>query len=427
MSDPNTHDEPPAPDRSPAGGPPPDPGVPLESPASGQVREDAAALQRRAGRLRQHRHSARQLAAPPPRLADLRHRGSLRLRAHGPQRPAANRRAPRHPLLGGRRVGGHGLLRDVRRSRRSPRPPRELRCAGRAARAGAPHARPLPGRHGPRRGGRHRPERARARRAGGLGPRGRRHRPPLFHRQAAQARDPAPPRHDRGHHRRAHAHLPRRHLQRAGPLGVPRHHLVHRPRLGGVRRRRRPRPAPRRRDRAATLAPRARGLLDHRRRGGALFPDDGELLAVGSLGDPLRRGIPRDPRPRRLDLTLVGARRLVLLQADPELLDAVDGDGIPRRALPAGQDAGRRHAERGRPPPRVGGPHAGRGAHHPGDVPPLQGGREGLRAQGGAHRGARPCDDARLVLHRPPDDGRHALRRLDDRGDGPPPPRRAER
>ena len=42
-----------------------------------------------------------------------------------------------------------------------------------------------------------------------------------------------------------------------------------------------------------------------------------QLLALGSVGDALRRGRARDPRARRLDLALVGAGRLVLVEADP--------------------------------------------------------------------------------------------------------------
>ena len=52
-----------------------------------------------------------------------------------------------------------------------------------------------------------------------------------------------------------------------------------------------------------------------------------QLLALGSVGDPLRRGRARDPRARRLDFALVGAGRLVLVEADPELLDPVARDG----------------------------------------------------------------------------------------------------
>ena len=48
------------------------------------------------------------------------------------------------------------------------------------------------------------------------------------------------------------------------------------------------------------------------------------------------------PRARRLDFALVGARRLVLVEADPELLDPVARDGDARHALPARHDAHRR-------------------------------------------------------------------------------------
>ena len=112
------------------------------------------------------------------------------------------------------------------------------------------------------------------------------------------------------------------------------------------------------------------------------FPLHGQLLAVGSVGDALRRGLARDPRARRLDLALVGAGRLVLVEADPRLLDPGDRDGDARRPLPARPDAHRRrHAAA--LPPRVGGARADRAADDPRDVPPLQGRREDVRAAGG--------------------------------------------
>ena len=54
------------------------------------------------------------------------------------------------------------------------------------------------------------------------------------------------------------------------------------------------------------------------------------LLAVGSVGDPLRRGLARDPRARRLDQPLVGAGRVVLEQARARHVDAGDRDGDAR-------------------------------------------------------------------------------------------------
>ena len=55
--------------------------------------------------------------------------------------------------------------------------------------------------------------------------------------------------------------------------------------------------------------------------------DDGELLAARPLGDALRRGGARNALAQRLDLDLVGAGRVVLVQAGARFLDAGAGDG----------------------------------------------------------------------------------------------------
>ena len=96
----------------------------------------------------------------------------------------------------------------------------------------------------------------------------------------------------------------------------------------------------------------SRLLAGHDRRA-ALLARARELLALGSVGDALRRGRARDPRARRLGFALVGARRVVLVEADPELLDPSARDGVARHALPAGSNAHRRGRARERAP-RVG-------------------------------------------------------------------------
>ncbi len=238
-------------------------------------------------------------------------------------------RAARGPLRGHCVLGGHGPARDVRRRRRT---------RGRVHDAGGPHAAPR-----------------------GLW----RVRPPLL--RGARLR-------------RRGGHLP------AARLGHPRHARVRRdhhhalrtrPRARHVEGRRRPRRSPR------SPAVEARGILGRRRRRRPLLPVHGHVLAVGSLGDPLRRGLARDARARRLDQPLVGARRLVLEQAGARHVDAGDRDGDARGPLPARQDAHRqRHAADHAP--RVGGARADRAPDDRGDVPALQGRRR--RRSGGGRR-----------------------------------------
>ena len=155
-------------------------------------------------------------------------------------------------------------------------------------------------------------------------------------------------------------------------------------------------------------------FLGRRARCGALFPVHGHALALGSLGDPLRRGRARDARPRRLDQPLVGAGRLVLEQARPRHVDASDRDGDAWRSLPARQDAD----WNGHEPDHasgVGRPRARRAHHDPRHVSPLQGRGQDVRATRGAPRQRCARDDARLVHDRPPDDDGHAVRRGADR------------
>ena len=75
------------------------------------------------------------------------------------------------------------------------------------------------------------------------------------------------------------------------------------------------------------------------------------------VGDPLRRGRSRDARARRLDLAVVGPRRLVLVQAGARFLDAGAVLLGARRALHARPDAGER-GPRALPAAGVGGAHA---------------------------------------------------------------------
>ena len=112
--------------------------------------------------------------------------------------------------------------------------------------------------------------------------------------------------------------------------------------------------------------------------GALYFPS----MGLFSLSDPWEthygEGRPRDPRPRRLDLAVVGPRRLVLVEADPELLDPGARNECTLHALPARPDADRQ----GRPagcPPGVGGARPQRTPHLAGDVRDLPRGRQGVR------------------------------------------------
>ena len=140
----------------------------------------------------------------------------------------------------------------------------------------------------------------------------------------------------------------------------------------------------------------------------------GSVLALGSVGDPLRRGLARDARARRLDQPLVGAGRLVLEQAGARHVDAGDRDGDARASTTS--------------PTRCSSATARCRSMHPewavrAPVVLLtivamyllyKGVGEDVRAARGAPREPRPRDDARLVFPRAPDDDRHALRRADD-------------
>src|SRR5260221_178032 len=83
------------------------------------------------------------------------------------------------------------------------------------------------------------------------------------------------------------------------------------------------------------------GLLGGAHRDASLFADAGQLLAVRSVGDTLRRGRSRDALAQRLDLDVVGPGRLVLVEARTRLLDASARDGHLRRQLPPRDDARR--------------------------------------------------------------------------------------
>ncbi len=154
------------------------------------------------------------------------------------------------------------------------------------------------------------------------------------------------------------------------------------------------------------------------------------LLGSHSLSDPWETHygevVPRDPRPQRLDLHLVGAGRLVLVQAGARLLDPGAGDGHLRRPLRVRTRAlGRRRGAH--PLAGVGGAHARLPAHADRGVPALQGGGEGLRPARGAARRRGAADHAPVVPAHPPDHDRHALRRAHGVGDGALPPRRRAR
>ena len=211
--------------------------------------------------------------------------------------------------------------------------------------------------------------------------------------------------HSRGHGGHAHAD-PRRRDPRPGRvlvarrLGVP--SRAGDRRLGSRRGRRRAvaHPAPRvlaRRPDHAPISPAARQLLPER-----------------SLGDALRRGRPGDARPRRLDQLVVGPGRLVLVQADPQLLDPGAHVLRPRR-----QDEPRRDGPERRfgplPPAGVGGALARLPPDGDRGLPPLQGLLPRVRPTRGDPRRRRAAHDAVLVLHLAPVDDRHALRRSPDR------------
>ncbi len=174
---------------------------------------------------------------------------------------------------------------------------------------------------------------------------------------------------------------------------------------------------------AAPAAPAARVLADHGDHR-PLPAAPGEPLPQRPLGDALRRGLARAARQERLDLHLVGAGGLVLVEARARLLDPGAGDGHVRRPLqvrrgPLGGEPGARALA------RVGGAAARLPALAAGGLPPLQGGGAGLRPARGAPRRRGAAHDAAVVPAHPPDHDRHALRRAHGVGDGAVPARRA--
>ena len=94
----------------------------------------------------------------------------------------------------------------------------------------------------------------------------------------------------------------------AGALGFPRHRELPPLRRRPLPSRRHSRSLGQGRSRSRSPASQAPRFLGHRRRRAPLPAHDGQLFTLGSVGDPLRRGRPRDPLARRLDLALVGAK-----------------------------------------------------------------------------------------------------------------------
>jgi hypothetical protein len=133
---------------------------------------------------------------------------------------------------------------------------------------------------------------------------------------------------------------------------------------------------------------------------------------VGSMGDALRGGRARDPRAARLDFAVVGARRLLLLQAGARLLDAGGLDGGARRRSQPRPDARWRRA------PGVGDSPPERAPRDRCALRPLRRRRARLRAPRRAPGRARPRHVPVLVDARAPVDDRHAVRRRDVGGDG---------
>ncbi len=258
-------------------------------------------------------------------------------------------------------------------------------------------------RHGPRRVVRRRP------RAGRLPD------------DALAAREAARERRRRAPGLRPRAERGRVRARTAVDLGRPRHARVRRSRPRRLPGRRRAGAVGDRREGAPSSRLAAARVLARHRRRRAAPPVHGELLALGPVGDPLRRGRARDPRARRLDLALVGAGRVVLVEAGPRLLDPGDLHGRARRPLRARRDAPR--ARRARRAPGVGRPRPHLPAQRPRRVPPLQGGVEGVRQAGRLPRRGRPSHDDGLVVARAPDDDRHAVRRRHHERDGAHAPR----